>query len=96
MKLSFEPKENVSWLDYYIFSRLPRLSDFFFCKELFKNWRDVVFFRMGLKKKIILETRNNEKVTINNFKDYENFWREFWEGNRISLSFLRTLKNLSN
>ena len=53
MKFNFNPKNNITRLDYFImhFDMVNRkIKDLLVVRSVVKNWYDVLFFRIGLKK----------------------------------------------
>ena len=78
MKLDFDPRKNITKLDYFImqFDRVNcKIKGLLVVQSLVKNWYDVLFFRMGLKKsRFVMQLRNDKKIKINKLKDYFSFW----------------------
>ena len=73
MKLDFDLKENMSTFD-KIYSRL-RIGDIKHIVKIVKNWHEIVLFRLGLKKKIDIVLKNGGKFRVNNYDDYNDFWK---------------------
>jgi len=73
LKLDFNLKENMSTFD-KIYSRL-RIGDIKHIVKIVKNWYEIVLFRLGLKKKIDIVLKNGEKFRVNNYDDYNDFWK---------------------
>lgn len=53
---------------------LERTRDFFAIQQIVKNWKTVVFFRVGLKHKFIMILRTGKKIDIREPRDYQKFW----------------------
>ena len=72
MKLDFDPRKNITKLDYFImqFDRVNRkIKDLLVVKSIVNNWYDVMLFRVGLKKpKFIMRLRNGKKIEIKKLK----------------------------
>ena len=69
MKLDFDPRKNITTLDYFImqFNRVNnKIKDLLVVKSIVKNWYDVLLFRVGLKKpKFVIQLCNSQiKVFI--------------------------------
>jgi len=89
-----EIKKNIALIDFLL---LPltivrqkfkqKLYDLSVVKSIIKNWPEVVLYRLGLKKKFIMELKNGKKVKIEKPSDYLNFWNSFWSS-EDSLIFL--------
>ena len=78
MKLDFDPRNNITKLDYFIM-QLDRVNhktkDLLVVKSIVKNWYDILLFRVGLKKpKFIMQLRNGKKIEIKKSEDYFSFW----------------------
>ena len=77
MKLDFNPKKNITNFDYILNRNLPnrKILDFLVVKGIVKNWQEVLFFRLGIKKpKFTMKLRNGKKIKINEPEDYFEFW----------------------
>ena len=78
MKLDFDPKKNITKLDYFMMqlNRVSsRIKDLLVVQGIVKNWYDVLLFRVGLKKpKFIMQLRNGKKIEIKKSEDYFLFW----------------------
>ena len=81
LKLNFNPNDNISKFDYTImqFNRTKtvkgKFNDLLSIRNIIKNWPDVLFFRLGLKKPIFtMELRNGLKIKISKPRDYFEFW----------------------
>lgn len=85
MKLDFDPRKNITALDYVIRATLDyvigskslqnKAHDFLVIRSIVKNWRDVLLFRLGIKKeKFIVKFKNGLEVKINKPNDYFDFW----------------------
>ena len=92
MKLDFDPRKNITKLDYFImqFDRVNRkIKDLLVVKSIVNNWYDVMLFRVGLKKpKFIMRLRNGKKIEIKKTEDYFSFW-ESYEGQQELLKRLK-------
>ena len=69
MKLDFDPRKNITTLDYFImqFNIVNnKIKDLLVVKSIVKNWYDVLLFRVGLKKpKFVIQLCNSQiKVFI--------------------------------
>ena len=64
--------KNISHLD-YLQSRIPRATDLMLIQKSVKNWYEIGFLKLGLKKEAIIVLRSGKKVHIRNKKDYYNF-----------------------
>jgi len=53
---------------------LNKLHDIRAVQELVKNWYDVILFRAGIKKKMVMKLRNGHNVNIDNIEAYNRFW----------------------
>ena len=64
MKLDFDPRKNITKLDYFImqFDRVNhKIKDLLVVRSIVKNWYDVLFFRVGLKKpKFVMQLHNGQ------------------------------------
>lgn len=83
MRFDFDPKKNMTKLDYVLMqgNRAIDTARFYFdgflsTKRIVKNWPEVFFFRLGLKKAITMKLRSGSIVKINKPEDYSNFWVE--------------------
>jgi FkbM family methyltransferase len=78
MKLDFDPRKNITKLDYFImqFDKVNRkIKDLLVVKSIVNNWYDVILFRVGLKKPgFIMWLRNGKKIEIKKPEDYFSFW----------------------
>ena len=77
MKLDFDPRENITKLDYFItqFDRANRkIKDLLVVQSIAKNWYDVLLFRIGLKNRFVMKLRNGKKIEIKKLEDYFSFW----------------------
>jgi FkbM family methyltransferase len=83
MKLDFDPRKNITKLDYFIMqlNRVnSRIKDLLVIKSIVNNWYDILLFRVGLKKpKFVMQLRNGKKIEIKKLEDYFSFW-ESYEG----------------
>ena len=91
MNLDFDPRRNITKLDYFImqFDRVnQKTKDLLVVKSIVKNWHDVLLFRLGLKKPgFVMQLRNGRKIEIKKSEDYFSFW-ESDEGIQESLKQL--------
>ena len=78
MKLDFDPRKNITKLDYFIMqlNRVnSRIKDLLVIKSIVNNWYDILLFRVGLKKpKFVMQLRNGKKIEIKKLEDYFSFW----------------------
>ena len=69
--------KNISLFDnliiYFDYLR-KRISDLLIIKSMIKNWRSVLLFRLGIKKAITLNFRDNYNIEIHNMREYARFW----------------------
>jgi len=73
LKLDFDPKKNMSAFDKF-YSKL-RIEDIKYIIKVTKNWHEIILFRLGLKKKIDIVLKNGAKFRVNNYDDYNDFWK---------------------
>ena len=59
MKLDFDPRKNITKLDYFIM-KLKRLKDLARDKENSKELYAVLLFRIGLKKGFLMQLHNSQ------------------------------------
>ncbi len=78
MKLDFDPRKNITKLDYFIMQldRVNRkIKDLLAVRSIVKNWYDILLFRAGLKKpEFVMQMRNGKKIEIKEPEDYFSFW----------------------
>ncbi len=75
MKLEFDPKKNITNLDYismHLNKYLNKPHDLLIISKFVKNWQDVLLFRLGLKANIILHLKTGQQIKIKKPEDY--FW----------------------
>ena len=53
MDLDFDPKKNISKID-YLFVYLNRVKDLLTIRKIAENWYDVLLFRLGVKKELTM------------------------------------------
>ena len=71
--VDFDPKKNVSKLDYF----LGNVKQLITVRSVIKNWQDVLLFRLGFKKPgFIIEFRNGLKYEINTPEEYFRLWQK--------------------
>lgn len=90
MELNFDPKNNITKQDYFLMQvnrARAKLYYFLSLKKIVKNWLDVLFFRLGLKKHFVMELRDGKKIEIKKPEDYFSFW-ESEEGQEALLKQL--------
>ena len=91
MNLDFDPRRNITKLDYFImqFDRVnQKTKDLLVVKSIVKNWHDVLLFRLGLKiPGFVMQMRNGRKIERKKSEDYFSFW-ESDEGIQESLKQL--------
>jgi len=78
LKLDFDPKKNMSAFAYLtakINGKIDKINDFLSIRKIARNWADVVLFRMGLKKTLIIKFIDGKSVYFKNMKDYFDFWK---------------------
>lgn len=76
MDLDFDPKKNISRVD-YLFASLNitnKVNDLLTIRKIVKNWYDVLFFRLGMKKELVTKLRSGEVKHFKNQKEYFDFW----------------------
>lgn len=64
---------NMNIEDYFI-GYLNLIKSFIRINKNIKNPYDLILFRSGFKKKIVIKTKNGNKYVIKNISDYKNFW----------------------
>jgi hypothetical protein len=62
-------------------------------RKVVRNWPDIMLFRLGIKKKLIIKLRNGKEIKIEKVDDYLNFWKNFWNSEE-SLIFYQKVLNL--
>ena len=75
-----EIKKNIALIDFLLllFTVLKQnLEGLSVVRKVVKNWPEVVLYRLGLKKKFIMQLRNGKKIKIEKLNDYFNFWNFF-------------------
>jgi len=90
-----EVKKNITLLDFLLLPLTTfkgQLYDLFIVKKVVKNWPDALLFRLGLKKKFIMELRNGKNVKIEKPNDYFNFWSDFWKSEDSLIFFSKNTK----
>ena len=79
MKLDFDPKKNITTLDYFIlqFDMVDhKIKDLLVVRSIVKNWYDILLFRIDLKKTgFVMQLRNGKKIEIKKPEDYFSFWK---------------------
>ena len=63
MKLDFDPRKNITKLDYFLMqlNRVNnKIKDLLVVKSIVKNWYDVLLFRVGLKKVFLMQLHNGQ------------------------------------
>ena len=79
MKLDFDPRKNVTKLDYFIMhiSRVnfkQRIHYFSVTRKIIRNWVEVIFFRLGLKKNITIIFKSGLVKHFNSDREYFDFF----------------------
>ena len=96
MKLDFDPRKNITKLDYFIMPLNKinfKIRDLLVVRSIVKNWYDVLFFRIGLKKPgFVMQLRNGKKIKINRPEDYFEFFNgyQYKKIKLANLSFKKT------
>ena len=86
MKLDFDPRKNITKLDYFIMQPKrvnARIKDLLVVRGIVENWYDIILFRIGLKQpRFVIQLRNGKKIEIKKPEDYFSFWesKECQEG----------------
>jgi len=78
LKLDFDPKKNMSTFAYLtakINGKIDKINDFLSIRKIARNWADVLLFRMGLKKTLIIKFIDGKSVYFKNMKEYFDFWK---------------------
>ena len=92
MKIDFDARKNMSVLAYY-YSKLKGLSNKIYGMHIIykvvKNWYDVIFFKLGIKKRIIIKVRNGHNINIDNIEAY----KQFRESKEILIERINELKS---
>jgi FkbM family methyltransferase len=90
-----EIKRNITLLD-LILSPLAyyeqKLNALLTKEEVIKNWPEIILFRLGLKKKIVIELKDGKKVKIENPTEYSNFWDSFLKSESAFTLLLKDVK----
>ena len=77
MKLDFDPRKNITTLDYFIMQpdKVNRkIKDLLVVRSVVKNWYDILLFRIDLKKTgFVMQLRNGKKIEIKKPEDYFSF-----------------------
>ena len=90
MKLDFDPRKNITKLDYFIML-LNKINDLLVIERIVKNWYDILLFRLGLKKTgFVMQLRNGKKIEINKPEDYFSSWESGGESQKALLEQLYT------
>jgi FkbM family methyltransferase len=76
-----EVKSNIGLIDLFL---LPfttckqvldeKLHEFLLIKKAVKNWRELILFRFGLKKKVIIKLKSGRKIRLKYSDTYFKFW----------------------
>ena len=82
MKLDFDPRKNITTLDYFIMQldKINRkinhkIKDLLVIRGIVKNWYNILLFRIDLKKTgFVMQLRNGKKIEIKKSEDYFSFW----------------------
>jgi len=91
LKLDFDTRKNMSSFAYY-YSKLKglnKLHGIHLAQKLIRNWYDVIFFKAGIKKSIIIKLRNGNNVNIDNIEAYN----RFWEGEELLVERISEIKS---
>lgn len=97
MRLEFDPKTNITNLDYVLMylNKLNKFHDLLIISRIVKNWQDVLLFRLGLKTNLILHLKTGHEIKINKPEDYYNFW-ESESGQVATLQAARLDRTIKN
>ncbi len=77
--IDFDVRKNISSFAYY-YAHIRKLNGLVIymklkmLKELVKNWQDVILFKAGIKKNIVMRMRLGRAWKVDNAKDYAAFW----------------------
>lgn len=69
--------QNISYTDFLIMQMRRiyyKINDALAIRYLMKNWFEIILFRIGIKKKVILKFRDNTNILIQNKDEYFKFW----------------------
>jgi len=82
LKLDFDTRKNMSAFAYFtakinrkIGKIIDKINDLLSMRKIARNWVDVVLFRMGLKKTLIIKFRDGKSVYFKDMKEYFDFWK---------------------
>ncbi len=73
MKLDFDPESNMSWFDFH-YSHVNYASGLMRVRKVVRNWYSIPFFRLKLKKSLVLRFRDGRILRINSPSEYFDFW----------------------
>ena len=76
MKLDFDPRKNITALDYVVSMFIGKIYDFKYANKIIKNLYRVIFFKLKLVNKIDIKLRSGKIIHIYGSNDYSNFWSE--------------------
>lgn len=77
--IDFDVRKNISSFA-YCYAHIRKLNGLVIymklkmLKELVKNWQDVILFKAGIKKNIVMRMRSGRAWKVDNAKDYAAFW----------------------
>jgi hypothetical protein len=84
-------KRNITLFDFLLLPFTTFIGYFHYylsiVRKVVRNWPDIILFRLGIKKKLIIKLRNGKEIKIEKMDDYFNFWKNFWNSEE-SLIFL--------
>ena len=72
MELPAAPRHNMTMID-TLLSRIKPVGNVMLVASAVKNWYDIVFFKLGLKKEVDLSLRNGETKHVGSKDDYYRF-----------------------
>jgi len=69
---------------------IDNVNNLLYIRKIAKNWIDIIFFRIGLKKTLTIKFRDGETIYFENQEEY--FW--FWNQKLGQSEPLKTVKNM--
>lgn len=87
----------IYYLEELVYLSHNLLSDLFLIHDLFINWYDILFFKVGIKNEIYIKFRKKYNVKnlykIHNIEGYNEFWSNILTTNKhVSLRYIEKFK----
>ena len=76
MKLDFDPRKNITALDYVVSRFIGKIYDFKYANKIIKNLYSIIFLRLKLVNKIDIKLKSGKIIHIDGPNDYSDFWSE--------------------